>query len=58
MKTEPNKIHTQIADISVNGRELNEENLRIVAGGGRTLYPRPTRYPTQSGSVWVVDCCD
>jgi hypothetical protein len=36
------KTRTQIADISVNGRELNEEHLRFVAGG----LLRPTRILT------------
>jgi hypothetical protein len=50
MKT--SKTRTQITDISVAGRELNEEHLRFVAGG--TV---PTRYTTY-GVTYTRTACN
>jgi hypothetical protein len=46
------KTRTQLADISVNGRELNEEHLRFAAGGLLVGTGIPTYMPTctRSGS--------
>ena len=49
------KIRTQIADIAVNGRELNEEHLRFVAGGEiirkNTYAPTFTRFGRRNDVV-------
>jgi putative ATP-grasp target RiPP len=55
MKT--NKTRTQIDDISVTGRELNEAHLRFVAGGALATR-RSTYAPTASKGGWVRDVTD
>ena len=56
-KMKSSKTRTQIADISVNGRELNEEHLRFVSGGALATY-QPTYLPTASRGGRIRDMID
>ena len=53
-----NAGRTQIADISVAGKELSEEHLRMAAGGLWHVpgTPLPTPTTTVSTCSWVLKC--
>jgi hypothetical protein len=54
-----NAARTQIADISVAGKELSEEHLRLV-GGGLGYWKHYTTYVTSKTCVWKIagECLD